>query len=71
MRWVSLKRYRPGPRRQRELHIPGQWIQPDVKHLKWGSGQSYPVTPIDEATRYRVLQIYDPNSIKSAIAFIE
>jgi hypothetical protein len=33
---VSLKRYRPGPRRRREIHLPGQSVQVDVKHLKLG-----------------------------------
>jgi len=68
---VSQKRFRPGPRRRRELHIPGQSVQVDVKHLKTRSGRLYQFTAIDEATRYRVLKIYDHNSIQSAIAFIE
>ncbi len=68
---VSLKRDRPGPRRRKDFHIPGQSVQVDVKHLKLSSGRCYQFTAIDEATRYRVLQIYDHNSIKSAIAFIE
>jgi len=68
---VSLKRYRPGHRRRRELRIPGQSVQADVEHLKWGSGRLYQLTAIDEATRYRVLTIYDHSSIWSAIAFIE
>lgn len=68
---VSLKRYRPGPRRRRELRVPGQSVQVDLKHLKLGSGRLYQFTAIDEATRYRVLQIYDPNSVKSATAFID
>jgi transposase InsO family protein len=68
---VSLKRYRPGPRRRREFSVPGESVQVDVKHLAVGSGRLYQFTAIDEATRYRVLQIYDHNSIKSAIAFID
>lgn len=68
---VSLKRYRPGPRRRRELRIPGQSVQVDVKHLKLVSGRLYQFTAIDEATRYRVLQIYEHNSVKSAVAFVE
>ena len=31
---VSLKRYRPGPRRRREIHIPGQSVQVDVKQTR-------------------------------------
>jgi hypothetical protein len=42
----------------------------DVKHLKTQSGRLYQFTAIDEATRYRVLKIYDHNSIQSAIHFI-
>src|SRR5262250_2396967 len=68
---VSLKRYRPGPRRRRELRVPGESVQVDVKHLAIGSGRLYQFTAIDEATRYRVLKIYDHNSIKSAIAFVD
>src|SRR5262245_24574610 len=29
---VSLKRYRPGPRRRRALRVPGDTVQVDVKH---------------------------------------
>ena len=68
---VSLKRYRPGPRRRRDIRVPGQSVQVDVKHLKLGSGRLYQFTAIDEATRFRVLKIYDHNSIKSAITFID
>jgi hypothetical protein len=55
---VSLKRYRPGPRRRPELHVPGQSVQVDVKHIKLGSGRLYQFTAIDEATRYRILKVY-------------
>jgi transposase InsO family protein len=68
---VSLKRYRPGPRRRRDIREPGRSVQIDVKHLKVGSGRFYQFTAIDEATRYRVLKIYEHNSVKSGIAFIE
>lgn len=68
---VSLKRYRPGPRRRRELGVPGQSVQVDVKHLKLGARRLYQFTAIDEATRYRVLKIYAHNSIASAIAFVD
>lgn len=67
---VSQKRYRPGPKRRPELRVPGQSVQVDVKHLKMQSGRLYQFTAIDEATRYRVLKIYDHNSIQSAIHFI-
>src|SRR5215510_9700611 len=68
---VSLKRYRPGPRRRRDFHVPGQSVQIDVKHLKLGGRRFYQFTAIDEATRYRVLRVYAHNSIKSATDFVE
>lgn len=68
---VSQKRYRPGPSKRREIRIPGQSVQVDVKHVKMTSGRVYQFTAIDEATRYRVLKIYDHNSIRSAIDFVE
>lgn len=68
---VSLKRFRPGPRRQREVQIPGQSVQVDVKHLKLSSGRLYQFTAIDEATRYRILKLYDHNSIRSAVDFVD
>jgi transposase InsO family protein len=68
---VPLKRYRPGPRRRREIHVPGQSVQVDVKHLKVGGRRFYQFTAIDEATRYRVLRVYAQNSIKSATEFVE
>jgi hypothetical protein len=64
---VSLKRYRAGPRRRRDI----QSVPVDVKHLKLGSGRLYQFTAIAEATRFRVLKIYDHNSINSAITFID
>jgi len=68
---VSLKRYRPGPRRRRQILVAGQSVQVDVKHLKLGGRRFYQFTAIDEATRYRVLQVYAHNSIKSATDFVE
>jgi transposase InsO family protein len=68
---VSLKRYRPGPRRRREVQVPGQSVQVDVKHLKLQGRRFYQFTAIDEATRYRVLRVYAHNSIKSATDFVE
>src|SRR5215831_20672406 len=43
------KRYRPGPKRRPELHIPGESVQVDVKHLKTQSGRLYQFSAIDEA----------------------
>jgi transposase InsO family protein len=68
---VSMKRYRPGPRRRREFSVPGQSVQVDVKHLKLGGRRFYQFTAVDEATRYRVLQIYTHSSIPNAIAFLD
>ena len=68
---VSLKPYRPGPRRRREIHVPGHSVQVDVKYLKLAGRPCYQFTAVDEATRYRVLRAYAHNSIKSATAFVE
>jgi len=68
---ISQKRYRPGPSMRRDIRIPGQSVQFDVKPVKLTSGRLYPFTAIDEATRYRVLKIYDHNSIRSAIDFVD
>jgi transposase InsO family protein len=68
---VTRKRYRPGPRRRRELHVPGRSVQVDVKHLKLGGRRCYQFTAIDEATRYRVLRVYAHNSIRSATDFVD
>ncbi len=50
---------------------PGQSVQVDVKHIRMGSGRFYQFTALDEATRYRVLQIYDHNSVRSALDFVK
>ena len=68
---VSLKRYRPGPKRKREFTVPGQSVQVDVKHVKLESGRYYQFTAIDEATRFRVLRLYDHDSVASAIRFVD
>ena len=68
---VSCKRYRPGPRRRRELTIPGQSVQVDVKPLKLGGRRLYQFTTVDDATRYRVLKISAHSSIPTATAFID
>ncbi len=68
---ISQKRYRPDPKRRREFALPGQSVQVDVKHVKLQSGRLYQFTAIDEATRYRVLKIYDHNSVCSAIDFVD
>lgn len=69
---VSLKqRCVSLPRRRPEVCSPCQSVQVDVTHLKLASGRLYQFTAIDEATRFRILKIYDHNTIKSAIHFID
>jgi hypothetical protein len=68
---VSLKPYRPGPRRSREIHVPGHSAQVDIKHLKFDGRRLYQVTAIEEATGYRVLSVYTHNSIKSTPDLVE
>ena len=68
---VSFKRYRPGPHRRPELNPRRPVGQVDVKHLKLATGRFYQFTGIDEATRYRILKIYEHNSIPNAIQFID
>jgi transposase InsO family protein len=63
--------HRAGARKRRDLQIAGQSVQVDVKHLRLGARRLYQFTAIDEATRYRVLQIYAHNSIRSATTFVE
>lgn len=72
---VSLKRYRPGPRRQTEgpLPVPGRSVQMDVKFVpRIGRARQryYQFTAIDEATRFRVLRNYDHNNTSSALDFL-
>ncbi len=73
---VSLKRYRPGPKQQAEgpLPVPGHSVQVDVKFVpRVGRARQrfYQFTAIDEATRYRVLRVYDYNNTRSAVAFLD
>jgi len=73
---VSLERYRPGPKQRNEgpLPVPGQTVQVDVKFVPrvGRARQRFPqFTAIDEATRYRVLRVYDYNNTRSAVTFLE
>jgi transposase InsO family protein len=73
---VSLKRYHPGPRHREEgpLAVPGRSVQMDVKFVpRLGRARQrfYQFTAIDEATRYRVLRVYDYNNTRSATAFLD
>ncbi len=61
----------PRPRGRRELTVPGQSVEVHVDHLRTRAGRLYQFTGIDEATRYRVLTIYDHASNKPAIDFVE
>lgn len=65
---VTLKRHRP---RWRDILVPGQSVQVDVRFLKGRSGHFCRFTAIDEATRYRVAKLYAHNSIGSSIDFVE
>ncbi|PYT63725.1 MAG: IS481 family transposase [Acidobacteria bacterium] len=71
---VSLKKYRPGPRpTDAPLQVPGRSVQLDVKFVpRIGRARQrfYQFTAIDEATRFRVLRIYDHNNTKTAIDFL-
>jgi transposase InsO family protein len=68
---VSLKKYRPGPKpADAPLPVPGRSLQVDVKFVpRVGRARQrfYQFTAIDEATRFRVLRVYDHNNTKTAI----
>jgi transposase InsO family protein len=66
-----FKRFHPGPKRRPENGTPGSSVQVYVKQVKLQSGRLYQFTAIDEATRYRLLKIYDHNSMLSAGDFID
>jgi transposase InsO family protein len=73
---VSLKRYHPGPRTLTDgpLEVPGRSVQLDVKFLpRIGRARQryYQFTAIDEATRFRVLRIYDHNNALCAREFLQ
>ena len=71
---ISLKKYRPGPKpADAPLQVPGRSVQLDVKFVpRVGRARQrfYQFTAIDEATRFRVLRIYDHNNTKTAIYFL-
>src|ERR1700691_55308 len=72
---VSLKKYRPGPKpADAPLQGPGRSVQLDVKFVpRVGRARQrfYQFTAIDEATRFRVLCIYDHDNTKTAIDFLQ
>jgi len=60
--------------RRYEKPLPGNQVQIDVKFLAPLKGQTkrfYPFTAIDDCTRIRVLKIYERNTQKSAINFVD
>jgi len=70
---ISKKKYRPGPKPEdAPLQIPGRSVQLDVKFCSArGTRQRfYQFTAIDEATRFRVLRVYDHNNTKTAMEFL-
>lgn len=72
---ISKKKYRPGPKPEdAPLRIPGRSVQLDVKFVPRAARarqRFYQFTAIDEATRYRVLRIYDHNNTRTAIEFLQ
>lgn len=53
--------------------LPGERIQVDVKfldNLEFENKRYYQFTAIDDCTRYRVLRIYDTNTVKNATDFV-
>jgi transposase InsO family protein len=72
---VSFKKYRPGPKPvDAPLPVPGRSVQLDVKFVpRLGRARQrfYQFTAIDEATRFRVLRIYDHNNTKTAMDFLK
>jgi transposase InsO family protein len=71
---ISQKKYRPGPKPpDAPLQVPGRSVQLDVKFVpRVGRARQrfYQFTAIDEATRFRVLRIYDHDNTKTAIDFL-
>lgn len=56
-----------------EKALPGERLQVDVKFInqkEFSGKRYYQFTAIDDCTRYRVLRIYDHNSVKSSTEFI-
>src|SRR6202790_2437007 len=71
---VSLKKYRPRPKpADAPLQVPGHSVQLDVNFVsRVGRARQrfYQFTAIDEATRFRVLRIYDHNNTGTAVNFL-
>jgi transposase InsO family protein len=74
MRRLGWNGRRPPPRKQAPPRTPGESLQVDVNFVPKrisGNLQFYQFTAIDEASRFRVLRIFDHNSTKSAVAFLD
>ncbi len=71
---ISLKKYRLGPKPgDALLPVPGRSVQLDVKFVPCvgrARQRFYQFTAIDEATRFRVLRVYDHNNTKTAMEFL-
>ncbi len=67
------KQWRRYPQRY-EKAMPGDRVQMDVKFLDktaFAGKRYYQFTAIDDCTRYRVLRIYDHQTVKSATDFVD
>ena len=73
----NTKRRSPGPHYKRyEKQVPGHHIQVDVKFLNFFNEENkkikrYQYTAIDDATRIRVLKVYERHNQANAIDFID
>lgn len=80
-RRYNLPKLRKGPQpKQKRAYkrynkmLPGEVVQIDVKFIKKVQKEPkryYQFTAIDDCTRFRVLRIYDQNTVRNAIDFIE
>ncbi|MBP9670285.1 transposase family protein [Candidatus Woesebacteria bacterium] len=62
------------PYKRYNKSFPGEVVQVDVKFVQKESGSPgryYQFTAIDDCTRYRVLRIYDQNTVRNSIDFID
>lgn len=80
-RRYNLPKLRKGPQpkakrkyKRYNKKFPGEAVQIDVKFIKNVSHNAkryYQFTAIDDCTRFRVLRIYDHNTVSNAIDFVE
>jgi transposase InsO family protein len=72
-RLTYRKKWQRYPQRY-EKPLPGDRLQVDVKFLNseaFAGKRYYQFTAIDDCTRYRVLRIYDHNTVKNAADFVD